>query len=223
MAKSPARGADFVGKIVKDPKNPPSTVMLTGYLGASSEEDHTRLYFDPHLSAYVEIPDDAILHTQEVSAEGGLGATHVWIRRDAQLTYGPAGAERPKGTFLEGPIMQQHMAAAAAGAARAVPAAARAAGAPQAAGLTLAAHCTQVCAPSFLGMGCGGGGEMLAGGVTLAAHCTQVCAPSFLGMGCPGGGGVLAGGVTLWAHCTQVCGPSFLGMACDGSGLPRAV
>ena len=61
MARSPARSADFVAKIVKDPKNPPATVMLTGFLGASSEPEHTRLYFDPHLSTYVEIPDDAIL------------------------------------------------------------------------------------------------------------------------------------------------------------------
>jgi hypothetical protein len=117
MAKSPARGADFVAKIVKDPKNPPKTIMLTGFLGASSEPGHTRLYFDPHLSNYVEVPDDAILHTQEAPGEGGLEATHVWIRQDAQLIYGPAGAERPKGTFLEGPIMQAHMPAAAAAAA----------------------------------------------------------------------------------------------------------
>jgi hypothetical protein len=71
MAKSPARGADFVAKIVKDPKNPPKTIMLTGFLGASSEPGHTRLYFDPHLSNYVEVPDDAILHTQEAPGEGG--------------------------------------------------------------------------------------------------------------------------------------------------------
>jgi hypothetical protein len=111
--KTPTRGADFVARIVKDPKNPPATVMLTGYLGASSEEGHTRLYFDPNLSNYVEIPNDAILHT-EPAEEDGLGASYVWIKRDAVLTYGPAGSQRPKGTFLEGPIMQDHLAAAAA-------------------------------------------------------------------------------------------------------------
>jgi hypothetical protein len=105
--------ADFVAKIVKDPKNPPATLMLTGYLGASSEDKHTRLYFDPHLSSYVEIPNEAILHKQDAKSDDGLGATHVWIARDAQLTYGSAGQERPKGTFLDGPIMQDHMAGAA--------------------------------------------------------------------------------------------------------------
>ena len=98
--------ADFVARIVKDPANPPQTVMLTGYVGASSEKGYTRLYFDPGLNSYVEIPDDAILHSQDSADPGGLGGTHLWVRRDAELIYGPAGAQRPKGKFLEGPIMQ---------------------------------------------------------------------------------------------------------------------
>jgi hypothetical protein len=112
-------GADFVARIVKDPANPPQTALLTGYIGASSEKGYTRLYFDPGLSSYVEIPDDAILHTQDAGDSGGLGATHLWVKRDAELIYGPAGAQRPKGKFLEGPIMQAHMAGAAAGGAAA--------------------------------------------------------------------------------------------------------
>jgi hypothetical protein len=113
--KSPAGGADFIAKIVKDPKNPPDTVVLTGYLGASSEDDHTRLYSDPGLGSYVEIPDDAILHSEPVAGDS-LGARRVWIKRDAVLIHGPAGSQRPKGTFLEGPIMQAHLGAAAGGA-----------------------------------------------------------------------------------------------------------
>ena len=108
--------ADFVDKIVKDPKNPPATVMLTGYLGASSEPDHTRLYFDQHLSSYVDIPNQAILHQQDAKSDDGLQASHVWIARNAQLIHGAPAADRPKGTFLEGQIMQDHMAGAAGGA-----------------------------------------------------------------------------------------------------------
>jgi hypothetical protein len=110
--KSPAGASGFIAKIVKDPKNPPETLMLTGFLGASSEEGHTRLYFDAGLGSYVEIPNDAILHT-EPAGDDGLGASYVWIKRDAVLIHGPAGSQRPKGTFLEGPIMQQHLGAAA--------------------------------------------------------------------------------------------------------------
>jgi hypothetical protein len=110
--KSPSGAADFIAKIVKDPKNPPETLMLTGFIGASSEEGHTRLYSDAGLGNYVEIPNDAILHT-EPAGDDGLGASYVWIKRDAVLIHGPAGSQRPKGTFLEGPIMQQHLGAAA--------------------------------------------------------------------------------------------------------------
>jgi hypothetical protein len=120
--KSPAASADFVAKIVKDPKQPPDTLVLTGYLGTSSEEGHTRLYFDKSLSSYVEIPNDAILHTQDIVADqGGLGGTYVWIKRDAELIYGPAGSQRPRGKFLEGPIMQAHLQGAAVGGAGALP------------------------------------------------------------------------------------------------------
>jgi len=113
---------DFVSKIVKDPKNPPDAVMLTGFVGASSEKGCTRLYFDANLSNYVDIPNDAILHTQKVGAESGLGGSYVWVKRDAELIYGSATA-RPKGKFLEGPIVQAHLQGAlgAAGAAAAFP------------------------------------------------------------------------------------------------------
>jgi hypothetical protein len=114
---------DFVSKIVKDPKNPPNAVMLTGFVGTSSEKGHTRVYFDANLSSYVEIPNDAILHTQEVGAESSLGGTYVWVKRDAELIYGSAATARPKGKFLEGPIVQRHLQGAlgAPGAAAAFP------------------------------------------------------------------------------------------------------
>ena len=107
--------ADFVDKIVKDPKNPPATMMLSGYLGASSEPDYTRLYFDPHLSSYVDIPNADILHQQDAKSDDGLQASHVWIARNAQLIHGAPAADKPKGTFLEGAIMRDHIAAAAGG------------------------------------------------------------------------------------------------------------
>lgn len=89
-------------------------LLLNGYLGGSSEDKHTRLYFDAQLSSYVEIPDDSILHTQDYPAESSpLGGSYVWIKKDAVLTHGKAGTERAKGKFLEGPIVNDYMKAAA--------------------------------------------------------------------------------------------------------------
>src|SRR2546421_1796240 len=101
---------DFISKIVKDPAQPPDVLLLTGYLGASSEPGYTRLYFDPQFSNYVEIPDAAILHTQKIPAEQSpLGESYVWIDKNAEIIHGKVGPNRPKAKFLEGPIFQDFM------------------------------------------------------------------------------------------------------------------
>lgn len=113
--------SDFVAKVVKDVNNPPDTILLTGYLGKSSEEGHTRLYFDPELKNYVEIPNDAVLHSQEIPEEqSSLGGAHVWIKSDAEVIHGKVGPSRTKAKFFEGPIAAA-AAAAAGGAAAAGP------------------------------------------------------------------------------------------------------
>lgn len=101
---------DFVGRIVQDPNAPPSVTLLSGYLGSSSEEGHVRLYLDEELCRYVEIPEKAIRHTQELPPEQSpLGGSLVWIDRDAEVLHGAAGSERRKATFLEGQIAQDYI------------------------------------------------------------------------------------------------------------------
>lgn len=101
---------DFVRRIVQDTNDPPSVTLLSGYLGSSSEEGHVRLYLDEELSRYVEIPEKAVRHTQELSPEQSpLGGSLVWIDRDAEVLHGAAGSGRRKATFLEGQIAQDYM------------------------------------------------------------------------------------------------------------------
>jgi hypothetical protein len=68
---------DFVGSIVTDPKNVPDVMRLYGYPGASSEEGHERLYFNPDLTNYVEIPARAILHRLAIVKYGKLSNSHM--------------------------------------------------------------------------------------------------------------------------------------------------
>lgn len=97
--------AEFVKQIVTDPAKHVETLLLCGFIGSSSEKNHTRLYFDAQLSQYVEIPDKDILYSQPLAPEASpLGAVYVWIEKAAQLTHGKAGAERSKASFFEGPI-----------------------------------------------------------------------------------------------------------------------
>jgi hypothetical protein len=97
--------ADWIGRIVKDPKEPADALALTGYLGPSAKDDHHRLYLDLGLSSYVDIPSPDVLHGQRIQEDSALGEVVVWVRRDARLSYGPAAAEA--GGFLEGPIADQ--------------------------------------------------------------------------------------------------------------------
>ncbi len=90
MAQGPTGGggAEFVRRIVNDPKSVPDVVRLQGYLGASSEEGHERLYLSADLSSYVEIPKDAILHQMDVpAAQDPHGAVVLWVKKDAALQY----------------------------------------------------------------------------------------------------------------------------------------
>jgi hypothetical protein len=108
MAQAPRRpdGNDsFIRHIVTDPKNVPDVILLTGYLGASSEEAHERLYLSADLTNYVEIPNTAILHQaplpKEQDAHGGVT---LWVRKDAALQYKMAPAAQALANYFAGAI-----------------------------------------------------------------------------------------------------------------------
>ncbi len=105
--KSPNKGAPFVAAVVKDPQAPPDALLVAGFVGPSSEEAHCRLYLDAQLSDYVEIPEDAILFTQDLPKDSSpLGGTYLWIARDAEVIHGKADGKRYAGSFLEGRLAQ---------------------------------------------------------------------------------------------------------------------
>lgn len=104
----------FVERVVKDPKNPPDTILLSGYVGSSSEPEHTRLYFSPDLKVYVDIPNDGILASESIPKEHSrFGGWDLWIKSEAILIHG-RGPNREAARFLEGRIQQGFGAAAAA-------------------------------------------------------------------------------------------------------------
>jgi hypothetical protein len=103
----------LVDDLVSDPKNPPEIMLLQGWLGASSEDKHHRLYLDAELSNSLEIPEDAILRTQELPADHNpLGGVWVWVRADAAIKQGPK-LERAYARVLRGQIQEDYLNAAA--------------------------------------------------------------------------------------------------------------
>jgi hypothetical protein len=99
---------EFVSQIAKDPNKSADVVLLSGFPGPASESGHTRLYLNPQLSQYVEIPNEAVVHFQPVRSESSpQGGVYVWIQREAQLVRTKAGPERAQARFFEGPIAQE--------------------------------------------------------------------------------------------------------------------
>src|SRR5947209_338288 len=91
------RHDSFISKVVPDPAKPGETLLLTGFLGPSSEPNHTRIYEDATLENYVDVPDDAILHTEPLPKDlSPLGGSYVWIKKDAEVLHGKVGADRTK-------------------------------------------------------------------------------------------------------------------------------
>ena len=110
MAQAPRQtggegAADFIRHIVTDPKNVPDVTLLSGYLGASSEEGHERLYLSPDLTNYVEIPQAAILHRAPLPTEQDAhGGVTLWVKKDAALQYKMAPAAQALANYFAGAI-----------------------------------------------------------------------------------------------------------------------
>src|SRR5258706_4877318 len=104
---------NFVAKLVPDPANPPNVIRMTGYRGASPQEGSIRLYGNPDLSVYWDIPEADILHEQPVPQDADpLGAVTLWVKRDSKMTSNlsqqapgsqqASGGEQPMNTFTPG-------------------------------------------------------------------------------------------------------------------------
>jgi hypothetical protein len=103
MAKDDTpQNADFVQRIVGDADKPPETRVLTGWFGDSGKEGSRRLYTDAQLSNYVDIPSDAILHSEPIKDAQPAGALMVWVKADAQLDSGSAASRASR--FLQGDL-----------------------------------------------------------------------------------------------------------------------
>lgn len=95
---------DFVANAVPDPGKVGETLFITGFLGASSQPEYTRIYSDASLSSYVDVRTSDIVHSEALSKEqSALGGSYVWVKREAEVYYGAPG-QSTKGKFLQGPL-----------------------------------------------------------------------------------------------------------------------
>jgi hypothetical protein len=158
--QSKIRYDDFVANVQPDPAKPESTVMLSGFVGRGAE-GHVRVYTDPSLGTWYDVPEDDVVHNMPI-ADSKLGGSYVWARASAQIKPGSSAG----GAGTGGP--QAAAAAAPAAAPPAVPVT------PQP---TPATHCficpspTQNCTPATI--------------CTLHGHCPPQPTPATLCLICP--------------------------------------
>ena len=107
-SKSGLRFDDFIEKVRPNPKSTDALVLLQGYLGQSDLSDHVRIYFNPELSDFIELPEREICYAEPVkSEEDALGGSRLWVRKTAVFTTGdPAHTNRAKSSFLEGDLLK---------------------------------------------------------------------------------------------------------------------
>jgi len=65
--------------------------MLSGFVG-HGPDGHARVYPDPTLGTWYDIPEGDILHSMPI-AESKLGGSHIWVRAGAQIKPGSAAPQ----------------------------------------------------------------------------------------------------------------------------------
>jgi hypothetical protein len=79
----------------------PGTVALQGYLGRGAAEGTWRLYLSTELDEFVELPEEAIRHSEKLPDEQG---TRVWVDRSTSLQLKRVTSQTVEAEFLAGPI-----------------------------------------------------------------------------------------------------------------------
>jgi hypothetical protein len=87
---SKLRYDDFVSNVHPDPAKPEATIMLSGFVG-HGPEGHARVYPDPTLGTWYDIPEGDVIHSMPIP-DSKLGGAYVWARASAQIKPGRAAA-----------------------------------------------------------------------------------------------------------------------------------
>jgi hypothetical protein len=101
----------LVEALASDPSKPPGrATKLFGLPGPATDADSTRLWLDDGLTTYVDVPSDAILHSQTLENDRG---TVLWVDSTATLTYSSTRSQEVQADFLGGKIAERNLAASA--------------------------------------------------------------------------------------------------------------
>jgi hypothetical protein len=89
--KNPLQEDQIIARLVSgSTQTPTGLVVFVGLLGRSAKEGHWLLYPTLDMSRTIEIREEDIVHSEQLSAEkspfGSLGGTRVFVKQDAKVT-----------------------------------------------------------------------------------------------------------------------------------------
>jgi hypothetical protein len=94
---------DFVQAARPHPANKNPLLFLQGYIGKSPSADSIRMYTDPSLNHFVDIPTADIVHSRKVTDDPlGLGGSKIWIKI-------PTTKNRTATAYLEGNLYDDYI------------------------------------------------------------------------------------------------------------------
>ncbi|MBC8067423.1 MAG: hypothetical protein IAG13_03740 [Deltaproteobacteria bacterium] len=100
----------IVEKLIDDPNAPPDVVQIVGYIGKSPRQAHHRVYLSLQFDEYVDVPEDAIVHFEEVpDTEMQHGGTRLWVQASAPVVHETRQTTRTEARFLEGSIADEYL------------------------------------------------------------------------------------------------------------------
>lgn len=104
---------EIVQQVLGDAHEPTAEVVCVGgFVGVSPRADHVRLFTTMDFSECLDIPIEKIVSHEKVELRTTPGGTYVWIRRDAVVGLSVVEPQKQLTSFLQGPILRDHPAAA---------------------------------------------------------------------------------------------------------------
>lgn len=100
---------ELVKKLIIDGEKPTDIVMLFGFVGEGTEEETTMLYFDPLLKNSLEVKDEDILHSVNITkTHSAIGGTIIWLKNASSYQQHNTVNEQAPEAFFQGDIYEQY-------------------------------------------------------------------------------------------------------------------
>ena len=102
----PVKRTEWIQQAMGDAAKPTTPIVVEGYIGDADDSAYVRIYLDSRLNRYVDVPEAAVRHQQDIEGSTPAGAQRIWIDPDATIKTAP---QTMSARFLEGNVAQTYV------------------------------------------------------------------------------------------------------------------